>query len=154
MVEFALVAPLLFALLFGMLDFGKAFNYWNTAQQMANEGARLAAVDSQGPWTCPVGPPPQPQAPKSLAEYVHCQAVGSKELRDGGTFWLPQGAKVCIEPAIPGKAAVGDSVRVTVTANYNWLPLIGERIGATYMPITGSATMRLEAPLTSDGCFQ
>ena len=45
LVEFALVLPLLLLLLFGMLDFGKAFNYWIDETHLANEGARWAGVN-------------------------------------------------------------------------------------------------------------
>ena len=149
LVEFALIAPVLFLVLFGMLDFGKAFNYWNVAQQMANEGARLAAVNSAGPWTCPDLSPAG-----SLPDYIKCQAV-TGELKDGGTFWLPNPARVCVQPA-PGASSppvAGDPIRVTVTATYNWLPLVAQKIGATQTTITGSATMRLEAPkLDGMGC--
>jgi Flp pilus assembly protein TadG len=46
LVEFALVLPLLLLILFGVLDFGKAFNYWNRETQAAAEGARWAVVNS------------------------------------------------------------------------------------------------------------
>jgi TadE-like protein len=147
MVEFALVAPLLFLLLFGMIDFGKAFNYWNVEQQMANQGARLAAVNAGGPWTCPSGP-----TPTKLADYIQCQAV-TGELRRGNSIWLADGAKVCID-APNGTTEVGDPVRVEVRADYNWLPLIADHISATQTRITGRATMRLEQPLAAGqlGC--
>ena len=46
LVEFALVLPLLLVILFGMLDFGKAFNYWIDTTHLANSGepATEAAV--------------------------------------------------------------------------------------------------------------
>ena len=44
-VEFALVAPILFMLVFGILDFGRALNYYNDITQLAGQGARAAAVD-------------------------------------------------------------------------------------------------------------
>lgn len=138
MVEFALVAPLLFLLLLGMLDFGKAFNYWNTQQQMANQGARLAAVNASGPWTCEDGPAP------TLAHYVQCQAV-TGELRHGNSIWLADGARVCV--TAPNGSDVGDPVQVEVKVDYNWLPLVADHIGATQSTITGKATMRLEQPL-------
>src|SRR6266705_4988603 len=58
--ELAIVMPLLLVLLFGMLDFGKAFNEWITQTHLASEGARLAAVtycpapstDGSGNLTC------------------------------------------------------------------------------------------------------
>ena len=43
LVEFALVAPILLVLLFGMLDFGRVFNYWIDATHLANEGAGVGA---------------------------------------------------------------------------------------------------------------
>jgi Flp pilus assembly protein TadG len=46
LVEFTLVAPLLFLLTFGLVDFGNAFFQWNEAAKAAQLGARLAAVSS------------------------------------------------------------------------------------------------------------
>jgi Flp pilus assembly protein TadG len=40
LVEFVLVLPLLLVLLLGMLDLGKAFNYWIDETHLAHEGAR------------------------------------------------------------------------------------------------------------------
>ena len=150
LVEFALIAPLFFVLLFGMLDFGKAFNYWSTQQQMANEGARLAAVNTAGPWTCPDG-----TSASTLPAYVKCNAV-TNELRNGGSFWLTNVARVCVRaaPNGPGTLNAGDPVQVVVTSTYKWLPLIAQRISVTQATITGAATMRLEAPLAAanTGC--
>ncbi len=42
--EFALVAPILFFLLFTVVDFGRAIYYYVTISQAANEGARVAIV--------------------------------------------------------------------------------------------------------------
>lgn len=42
MVEFALIAPILFLIIFGVLDFGRGLYYYITLQQAANEGARVA----------------------------------------------------------------------------------------------------------------
>ena len=47
-VEFAIVATLFFMLVFGIIDFGFAFHSWNNAANAAREGARKAAVDSDG----------------------------------------------------------------------------------------------------------
>jgi Flp pilus assembly protein TadG len=141
LVEFALVLPLLLVLLLGMLEFGKAFNYWIDTTHLANEGARWAVVN-YNPGT------------GTLQDYVREQA-NTLELRDGGTSSIPAGdeAEVCISfPS--GTANVGDPVLVTVTATYHWLPFIGERISSAQVTITGSATMRLEAQPTNygEGC--
>jgi hypothetical protein len=42
MAEFALIAPLLFLLTFGIIDFGRVVYYYVTLSQAANEGARVA----------------------------------------------------------------------------------------------------------------
>ncbi len=46
LVEFALVAPLLFALLFGMIEFGWAFAQNLDVKHTAREAGRLATVDA------------------------------------------------------------------------------------------------------------
>jgi Flp pilus assembly protein TadG len=139
LVEFALVLPVLALLLFAMLDFGKAFNYWIDETHLANEGARWAVVNRN-----PGG--------GSLQQYLVDQAT-TDELRNGGTASVANPAEVCISfPS--GTSNVGDPVLVTVSATYNWLPIIGNRIGAVQTTITGSSHMRLEAVPTnySAGC--
>ncbi|MEA2629208.1 MAG: TadE-like protein, partial [Chloroflexota bacterium] len=46
MVEFALVAPLLLVLLFGIVDFGRVVYTYVTINQAVNEGVRTAIRDS------------------------------------------------------------------------------------------------------------
>jgi Flp pilus assembly protein TadG len=142
LVEFALVLPVLVLLLFGMLDFGKAFNYWIDETHLANEGARLATVNRN----------PAPSG-TTLQEYIRDQAT-TPELRDGGTPSVTSPLQVCI--AFPaGSSNVGDPVKVTVETTYQWLGVItGEIPGLTAATIRGQATMRLEAQPTnySAGC--
>ncbi len=45
LVEFAIVMPLLFLIIFGIIDFGWAYYQSLDARHAAREGARLAAVD-------------------------------------------------------------------------------------------------------------
>ncbi len=130
LVEFALVLPILVLLLFSMLDFGKAFNYWIDETHLANEGARWAVVNKN-----PGG--------SSLQQYIQSQAT-TPELRNGGTASVPNAAEVCI--SFPnGTSNVGDPVRVTVSVDYNWLPFLGNNTGITQTTLTASSTMRLEA---------
>jgi Flp pilus assembly protein TadG len=136
LVEFALVLPLLLVLLFGMLDFGKAFNYWIDETHLANEGARWAVVDKN-------------PGSGTLQQYIQQQA-DTPELRNGGTASVPTPLEVCI--SFPnGTAEVGDPVHVNVSATYNWLSFLGSQLGITQTTITGSATMRLEAEPTTYG---
>lgn len=132
-VEFALVLPILLILLFGMLDFGKAFNYWIDETHLANEGARWAVVNNN-----PGG--------GTLQQYIQQQA-DTPELRNGGAS-VSAPLVICI--SFPnGSSNVGDPVHVTASATYNWLPFLGSRLGITQTTITGSATMRLEAAPTN-----
>jgi TadE-like protein len=138
LVEFALVLPVLVLLLFGMIDFGKAFNYWIDETHLANEGARWAVVNKN-----------PGSSGTSLQEYIREQGT-TPELRDGGTPAVPNPLEVCIEfPA--GTSNVGDPVKVTVETTYRWLGVIADRISITETPIVGSATMRLEAQPTNYG---
>ena len=128
LVEFALILPVLLLILFGLLAFGKAFNYWNDETHLAAEGARWAVVN-----TNPGG--------GSLQQYIQQQA-DSAELRSL--------ARVCISfptnPDTGSSGQVGDPVTVTVKSTYTWMPFVSARAGlAPTTVISGSATMRLEA---------
>ena len=139
MVEFALVLPLLLVLLLGVLDFGRAFNYWIDQTHLANEGARWAVVNKN------------PGA-GTLQEYIRQQGT-TPELRNGGTSSVPGPLQVCI--SFPnGTAQVGDPVLVTASSTFNWLPFLGQRSGIAQTTLTASSTMRLEAVPTvySAGC--
>jgi Flp pilus assembly pilin Flp len=129
--EFALILPLLMLLLIGMLDFGKAYNYWIDQTHLANEGARWAAVNKN-----PGG------VAMTLQQYIATKA-NTDELRDGGTSSVASPLGVCI--AFPNTSSnVGEPVEVRVSTSYAWLPIIGEKISILQTTITGSATMRIE----------
>ena len=49
MVEFAIITPLLFGLIFGIIDFGRALFLYNNLQDTARRAARLAAVQFPDP---------------------------------------------------------------------------------------------------------
>ena len=139
--EFALVLPILLVVLFGILEFGKAFNYWIDETHLANIGARWAAVNKN-----------PGSSSGSLQQYIRQQA-NTPELRNGGTASVPGALQVCISfPS--GTSNVGEPVRVSVTTAYNWLPFLSNRIGVGTTTLTGTATMRLEARPTvySAGC--
>ena len=54
MVEFAIIAPLLFALIFGIVDFGRVFLLYSNLTNVAREAARQGAV-LQTPDTAAIG---------------------------------------------------------------------------------------------------
>jgi Flp pilus assembly protein TadG len=133
LVEFVLVLPLLLVLLLGMLDLGKAFNYWIDETHLAHEGARFAAVNKN----------PGPGA--TLQESIKSQA-DSDELKTA--------LQVCINFPGAGGAVVGEPVEVKVTSTYTFLAFIADRLGVTDKTISSTSTMRLERPPTNltPGC--
>ena len=140
LVEFALVLPMVLLLLFGMIDFGKAINYWNDETHLSGEAARAVAVNK-----CPDCAPGQ-----KINTWIRDRA-DSAELKTGGTGSISSpGLNVCIW--FPdGTHAVGDPVEVVVSANYNWLGyLVGRGIRANSV-ISARSRMRIEQPYAGDG---
>jgi TadE-like protein len=149
LVEFALVLPLVLLLLFGMIDVGKAVNYWNDETHLANEAARQAVVNS-----CP-----SCSSGEKINDWIRSRA-DSAELRNGSNGSIsPPGLKVCIwfpnnkdtsdDPV--RDHAVGQPVQVIVHAQYNWLGyLVGQGIRA-HSDLTGTSTMRLEQTYSANG---
>jgi Flp pilus assembly protein TadG len=129
-IEFALIAPVLLMMLFGIIDFARALNYLNDSNQIAAQGARLAAVNNN------------PNAPSTLQSYLNGLA-DTAELRTGSSQ-VTSPISTCIDT--PTNAAtgtsrkVGDPVRVVVTSQFKLLPIVG--VGT--MTLKGKAVMRLE----------
>jgi Flp pilus assembly protein TadG len=141
LVEFALVLPMLLLLLFGMLEFGKAFNYWLDANHLANEGVRYAVVN-RNPSTTPG---------ESLQDWVRLQG-DTNEFRNGGTNAVPSATQVTV--CYPDGAAAddsGDPIRVKVSLTYNLLPFISSKIGIGQVTLVGTATQRIERPRDTIG---
>src|SRR5690348_7635976 len=138
LVEFALVLPLLLLIIFGIIDFGKAFNYWVDETHVANQAARLVEVNGS-------------TGGGSLSSYLYSLDNMPSELKNGGTASVPARPTVCV--SYPnGTSNVGDPVRVTVTSTYNWLPFLSGGVfgfGSPSVTLTGSATMRLEQAPTN-----
>lgn len=132
-VELAFVLPLLLVMLLGMLDFGKAYNYWVDETHLANEAARWAMVGKS------------PDGGSSIETAIQNQA-NSGELRDGGgsvktklavTFCFPSGST----------GLVGQPIQADAKATYSWLGYISKQVKiAPTTPIVGKAVMRLEQP--------
>jgi Flp pilus assembly protein TadG len=122
-VEFAMVLPILAALILVFLQFGKAINYWIDLTHVANEGARLATVGAPG-----------------VANFKSavCADLETGELKNGSGEVNAAVVRVTYPNA--GNRDVGNPVNVLVSATYHWLPFWN--IGT--WNIQGSATMRLE----------
>jgi len=165
LVELAFVLPVVLLLLLGMLDFGKAFREWIEETHLANEGARLAAVNycpdatqadcgwsTLTPAACPT------TGAQCLAWYIANQSAPS-ELRSGRAVspYAPaqNAAQACISYPNGSLTQVGDPVQVEVKVVYHWLNYVTQRAGFASTTIRGKANMRLEAapPSTATVCW-
>jgi len=133
-VEFALILPFMCALVLLLVDFGKAMAYWINTTQVANEGARAAAVNAPGI--------------SNFDTFLRGELDG--ELR-GGSINVP-GTGATVSICYPdGTSKTGDPVKVTVAASYKptLVPFLGSKFKFLEIPLVGSATMRLERDVTN-----
>ena len=163
MVEMALVLPILLFLVLGIVDFGRAINYWNDANQLAADGARFAAVDKNP------GEDTATNADNDFRHWIRIQA-DTDELRDGtvadpdnpGSTKPSQSTtgplRVCVGKPGQGTLAEGDltvgkPVEVVVETSYNLIPFLGANTQIGQVTIRGTAVMRLEQVYTmATGC--
>jgi len=100
-VEFAVVAPLFFLMVFGMIEFGRMIMVQQVITNASREGARMAVLD--GATTAAV----------EAAVQTYLQ---------GATI---QNAQVSVNPNPPSSAGYGEPVSVTVSISFDqvsWLP--------------------------------
>ena len=161
MVEMALVMPILLLIVLGIVDFGRVMNYWNNVNQIASDGARFAAVNSNpGTTSAPAFP--------DFRQWLRAQAE-TGELRDGvvagGTpadcpdatnstcsQSVTSKLNVCVDSPTGQPLTVGNPIRIRVESSYNLIPLVDhlpfltedqdETFGS--VAIKGEAVMRLE----------
>jgi len=123
LVEFALVAFPLFLILFGIIDFGRALNYYNDMTQLAGQGARFAAVNQEPCTTGQVGCTPGPATAsfqQDLSKWSDSPELKNKVM-------------VCIKNN-PTTTTVGSPVTVKVSYTFHFLSLISG------IPITLTST--------------
>ena len=130
MVEFALVAPVFFLLLFAIIEAGRFMFFYETLNNAAREGARYAIVNGANALLfCPTGPP----APDSRAcdtdgsdvqDRVKDSAIGLA--RDGITFPAIAGCPSApLNPCWYPDNGYGNDVRVRARYEYSLLvPLV------------------------------
>jgi len=127
LVEFGLVAPLLFMLLFGIVEFGWAFLQFLDVRHGAREGARLAAVN-----------------------YREAGASGTTQtdqIIDETCARMDQASNATITVTLPGTASVGQRAQIQVTEDLDTLTgfLDGFLGGVT---LTSDVDIRLEQDAT------
>jgi hypothetical protein len=139
MVEFALVAPMLFLLLFAIIE-GARFVFYNELLNNATrEGARYAIVHgghTQAPGSCPSGPAaPNTTACDAPGENVRVAVrdaaislVGTGDVSIAYPIWTVRGSPLPDGPCpAPGTCDTGTNDRgnyVTVFVDFEYSPLV------------------------------
>jgi Flp pilus assembly protein TadG len=120
LVEFALVAPIFFFLLFGIIEGGRFILYYETLNNATREGARYAIVHGSRS-SCPSGPmEPGITAP---ACYDATGAKVTQKVKE--TAFGVLGPSLVVTPTWPTDNARDSDVLVTATYTYNTLiPII------------------------------
>jgi TadE-like protein len=134
LVEFAIVVPLVLLLLYGIIDFSSAYSYKNNMEQLANEAARYAAVNTCGTTACAGG---------LITSQVKNDAETGDLKNGGGSISSPGVAVTLCFPT--ASSNVGDPIQSNVDATYKWLPALVSALGIPQtVGIHASATERLE----------
>jgi Flp pilus assembly protein TadG len=122
-VEFAVIAPLFFLMVFGMIEFGRAIMVQQVLTNASREGARIAVLDSQTPTAT--------QVTTMVTTYLQNAGIS--------------GATVTLNPTEPTTAGYGDPVTVSVQIQFSkvtWLPAPWFLGGSTLLK--ASTVMRRE----------
>lgn len=115
--EFAMVAPLFFVLLLGIIEAGRFIFYYETLNNATREGARYAIVNGANTLGCPTGPP----APGSAG----CDTTGEdvKTRVRQAAFGVMTG--ITVTPTWYPDNGRGSTVTVAATFTYRTLaPLV------------------------------
>jgi hypothetical protein len=100
-VEFAVVAPLFFLLVFGMVEYGRMVMVQQIITNGSREGARVAVLDGAA----------TEEVASAVAIYLESASIS--------------GAEVSISPNPPSSAGYGEAVTVVVSIGFDqvsWLP--------------------------------
>ena len=145
--ELALILPILLLILFGIIDFAKALNYWNDTTNLANIGARAAVVEvTAGNPSC------SGTTQTSIAAYLQCEAtIDSSQLSNISVCVLDQSQSLHGSSGSPiAQINSGDQLEIKVTYQYTWLGFISSKLGiSTSTGISSAATMRMEGKPTA-----
>jgi Flp pilus assembly protein TadG len=125
LVEFALVAPIFFLLLFGIIESGRFILYYETLSNATREGARYAIVHGSNS-LCPSGPMPPGQA-APISCYDATGANVAQRVKDSSFGLLGSAVTVTTSWLASDGVTVGNNGRdnnVRVAASYTYRTII------------------------------
>lgn len=121
LVEFAVVAPLLFLLLFGVIEFGRLVATYTSVSTAAREGARYATATGEGD----SGTPRYVDCPGILAAVAAKSPLLDPSQLDVTVSWPGSGHNCDDNLPGPEQVASGDRVEVIVKTDFSSpIPLI------------------------------
>jgi len=137
LVEYALLAPLLLLILFGMADFGLAFQAYEVVSNAAREGARMGVM------ACDDGSP-NCYAPIDIQNRV--AAFIDASLPSNHATASTSAQCVTVDPGAGGPVFVAERVTVTYTHPFQFIGGVAQLVGGSFgsIPMTAIATMRRE----------
>ena len=116
-VEMAVVTPLLFALTFGIIEFGWEFTVRHTMVNAAREGCRVGII----------------------------QGKTNSDITSRVTQLLtPLNIQSKVTTAITGPTSTDPTITVTLTVPQSQISLVGNVIGMTFGTVKASCSMRVE----------
>ena len=125
-IEFALVAPLLLALVWGIIESGRAFYTINSLGSAVRDGARYAAAE------CRLGPPPLVSVASDSVCYNGIKDIVS-------TAFQPLGPPIDRDSV---RSSVVGANRIRVEATYGYQPI--SPVAGWRLTITRAAVFRYE----------
>jgi hypothetical protein len=145
MVEFALVAPIFFLLLFGVIEAGRFILYYQTLANATREGARYAIVHGWNS-SCPSGPPQSGSTTavcdRNGANVVQRVSDSAFGLMGAAGSGIPCGARLCVDNSDAGMWPDGDNYygrQVRVRAEYRYSTLLPLPLPA--ITVSGESTL-------------
>lgn len=156
MVEFALIAPLFFFMLFSIIEFGRAVYYIQILNNAAGEGARYAIVHGSnsradsGPLPVTETNPPKSRVAKDPtgAKIVAATKAAAIAIIDStanaftvDVRWCANDGNVADCPGIDGDGDNGRNQTVKVSVSYTFQPLIAGVVPLPTFTMTGGSTL-------------
>jgi len=138
-VEFALIAPLLFLIVFGIIEFGRLLNGYNQLTQLAGQGARAATVNRNPDGTAIAAASGTVDDSDCGGKTYSIQCQLSKYYAKNDSL---SNVKVCIH-SLP--ASQGAPVTVKTTYRYNFITGL---FGFAHIDLSSTQTERAEGTVS------
>jgi Flp pilus assembly protein TadG len=139
-VEFALIAPLLFLIVFGIIEFGRILNSYNQLTQLAGQGARAASVNRNPDGTAIA-------ASTGTVDNTDCGGKSYSIQCQLSKYYAKNDAlsnvKVCIPNTAQNPFPTNSGQPVTVKVSYRYNFIVG-LFGAAHIDLSSTQTLRAE----------